>query len=100
MSEEIKTTEEQPNLFGKVDDLRNVLELEMTIITEDIDKSLASISRLGIKVGALKKRKKALYAMVKAVKDREIVLGEGEPQEETEDEVFQDHGEEPVAGSL
>ena len=85
-----ETQEEQPSLFGKVDELRNTLEEEMTILTEEIDRAKGHISKLGVKIGSLETRKKNLFALVKAVKDKEIVLGEGEPQEE--EEVFLDGG--------
>ncbi len=98
-----QTQEEQRTLFGKVDVLRNTLEEEMTILTEQIDKTKGQISKLGVKIGSLETRKKNLYAMVKAVKDREIVLNESEPEE---DEAFLDTsnhtepGEESPAESL
>lgn len=99
MSEEIKETQpEQPNLFGKVDELRNILEGEMTILTEKIDKAKGQISKLGVKIGSLETRKKNLFSLVKAVKDKEIVLGDGEPQEE--EEVFLDGGDESQTESL
>ncbi len=82
--EEVEVAEEQPSLFGKVDVLRNTLEAEMTIITEAIDKASASISRLEVKIGSLETRKAKLYAMVKAVKEKEIVLGNSE-DEDTEE---------------
>ena len=77
-----ETPEEQPSLFGKVDVLRNTLEEEMTILSEAIDKAKSQISKLGVKIGSLETRKENLYAMVKAVKDKEIVLGDGEPGED------------------
>ncbi len=83
-----ETSEEQPSLFGKVDVLRNTLEEEMTILSEAIDKAKSQISKLGVKIGSLETRKENLYAMVKAVKDKEIVLSTGEADDV--EEVFLD----------